>query len=961
MSRALSTLLALLLLLAAALPVAADEAKVAPPAEADAPPVVLETGEIVPGEVIVKFRDEAATAAVAGARGLDVAASVGAAGHGLPSVASTRGRPVDQVLAELRADPAVEYAEPSYRVQLLVDGAVAAVGVNDPMTGDQYSLDRMRVRDAWSLATGSAGIVAVLDTGVQHDHPDLSGRVHAGRDFVNNDLWASDDNGHGTWVAGIIAARPNDGYGIAGISWSGTILPVKIMNSSGTGSTSALISGIIWAADNGANVINMSVGGFPYSQAVQDAVTYAWNKGAVLVGAAGNNNREESFYPASLNHVISVSATQPEDEFSHWSSYGPAVDVSAPGSSVLTTNCISSACPHPEWTAHTYISGTSFATPNVAGVVALIRAKNPAWTPQQVVDRLYATVDDLGYAGWDNRYGRGRVNAYRALGASVAASPRPPGDGLETNNTLAAARVIALGSATWPSIYPAGDVDVHAVDVPRAGRLEVRVTGVVDERGWTWRGSALPVDPIVELFTTGGTLLQRVDAVWQDGTELAQTTVAGPTRILVRVTNYFANGSRTAYSITPTFVDTVPPALAGRTPSPGAGNISYDGAVVTATFNEPVTGVSSSSFKLTDAVGAMHLTVTWDGSANRATLRPSRPLAPEVRHTVWLTNAIRDLAGHALTATSWSFVTGKAVPRIGGLDRFETAAAVSQSTFGANVPVVFLATGQSFPDALASGPAARRAGGPLLLVRSNAIPAATAAELSRLRPGRIVVVGGPGAISDGVVTALRSYTAGSVTRLWGEDRFATAAEVTRAGWSSGSSLVYVATGSNYPDALAAGAIAARNGAPILLVRPDAVPAATADALRALAPSRIVVMGGPGVVSDAVVSELRTHAPDVQRVAGADRYATAVALSAATYAANSVSHVFIATGKSFPDGLAVGPVAGWWKGPLLLVPGSRLPSEVAAELRRLDPTNVVIVGGSGVVTDGVRDAIRALWP
>jgi len=960
-SRALSSVLALLLLLAAALPAAADDAKAAPPLEADAPPVVHETGEVVPGEVIVKFRDESKASEVAGARGLEIAASVGGQGYGLPTVATTRGRPVEQVLAELRADPAVEYAEPSYRVQLLDDGAVAAVGVNDPMIAGQYSLDRMRVRDAWSLSMGGSGVVAVLDTGVQPDHPDLSGRVLPGYDFVNDDANAADDNGHGTWVAGIIAARPNDGYGIAGISWTDSILPVKIMNGSGTGSTSDLIAGIVWAADNGATVINMSVGGFPYSQSVQDAATYAWNKGVVLVGAAGNNNREETFYPASLNNVISVSATQPQDEFSYWSSYGPAIDVSAPGSSVLTTNCIASTCPHSGWGSHTYISGTSFATPNVAGVVALIRARNPSWTPQQVVDQLYATVDDLGYAGWDNRYGRGRVNAYRALGASVAASPRPAGDALETNNTLGAARVIPLGVATWPSIYPAGDVDVHAVDVPRAGRLDVRVTGVVDSRGWTWRGSALPIDPIVELYTTGGTLLARVDAVWQDGTELAQTTVAGPTRILVRVTNYFANGNQTAYSITPTFVDTVAPALTGRTPSPGAGNISYDGAVVTATFNEPVTGVSSSSFRLTDAVGTVPVTVTWDGSANRATLRPDRPLAGEVRHTVWLTDAIRDLAGNALTATSWSFLTGKAVPRIGGTDRFETAAGVSLSTFGPNVPVVFVATGQSFPDALASGPAAHRAGGPLLLVKPNEIPAATAAELARLQPGRIVVVGGPSVVSDGVLGALRSYTAGSVTRQWGSDRFATAAEVSRAGWPSGASLVYVTTGSNYPDALAASAVAGRNGAPILLVRSGDVPTATADALRALAPSRIVVMGGSGVVSDAVVAQLRAHAPDVQRVAGVDRYATAVALSEATYAANSVTHVYVATGKSFPDGLTVGPVAAWWKGPLLLVPGNQLPSGVAAELRRLDPTNVVIVGGSSVVTDGVRDAIRALWP
>jgi len=147
---------------------------------------------------------------------------------------------------------------------------------------------------------------------------------------------------------------------------------------------------------------------------------------------------------------------------------------------------------------------------------------------------------------------------------------------------------------------------------------------------------------------------------------------------------------------------------------------------------------------------------------------------------------------------------------------------------------------------------------------------------------------------------------------------------------------------------------------VLLVTGTTVPAATAAELSRLQPSRIVVMGGTGVVSDGVIAQLRAFAGSVDRVAGADRYGTAVALSAATYAPNSVEYVYIATGSSFPDGLAVGPVAGLVKGPLLLVPGSRVPAEVAAELRRLDPTNVVFVGGTSVITDGVRDAIRAIW-
>ena len=960
MSRALSTVLALLLLLAAVLPVAADEAKAAPPSEADAPLVVHETGEVVPGEVLVKFRDEASAGEVARTHGIEIAASAGAKGQGLPAVASTRGRPVDEVLAELRADPEVEYAEPSYRVQILDDGAVAAVSVNDPKTAGQYSLDRMRVRDAWSLSKGGSGIVAVLDTGVQPDHPDLSGRVLPGRDLVNNDSNAADDNGHGTWVAGIIAAKPNDGYGMAGISWSDKILPVKIMNSSGTGSTSALVSGIIWAADHGATVINMSVGGFPYSQAVQDAATYAWNKGAVLVGAAGNNNREEKFYPASMNHVISVSATQPQDEFSHWSSYGPAVDVSAPGSSVLTTNCTASICPHPEWGSHTYISGTSFATPNVAGVVALIRAKNPTWTPQQVVDRLYATVDDLGYAGWDKRYGRGRVNAYRALGASVAASPRPGGDALETNNTLGAARLIPLGTATRPSIYPAGDVDVFAVDVPRAGRLDVRVTGVVDARDWTWRGSALPVDPIVELYTTAGTLLKRVDAVWQDGTELAQTTVAGPTRILVRITNYFANGNRTAYSITPTYVDTAAPAVSGRSPAAGAVGVTYEAPAVVATFNEPVTGVSASTFVLKNASGsAVAASVTYAASTRRATLKPSFHLAGEAKYTATLTSGIKDPSGNALASTSWTFTTGKTAPRIWGADRYATAAALSTSTFKAGVPVVYIATGGTFPDALAGGPAARMKGGPILLSLSTSIPDATKAELSRLKPAQIVVLGGPGAIADRVVTDLKAYTAGTVSRVWGADRYATAAAISASTFVS-ASVVYVATGEDFPDALGAGAVAAAAKAPLLLVRAGSIPAGTAAELTRLNPSRIVIIGSTGAVSAGVAAALAAHGT-VTRISGSDRYASAAALSAASFPANGPSTVYVATGKVFPDGLTAGPIAGLRNGPLLLVPGTSLPSSVAAELKRLDPTNVVIVGGPGAITDSVRNQIRALWP
>ncbi len=953
MSRALSTVLALLLLAAGTVPAMAADVKAAPP-DADAPPVVATTGEVVPGEVVVKFRDPARASELATARGLAVAAAAGAPATGMPSVVSTAGRAVDAVLADLRADPAVEYAEPSYRVQL-----VAAVSVNDPLTAGQYSLDQMRVRHAWAVEKGGSGVVAVLDTGVMASHPDLSGRVLAGYDFVNDDTNAADDNGHGTWVAGIIAAKPNDGYGIAGITWSDKILPIKIMTREGTGSTSDLINGIRWAADHGATVINMSVGGFPYSQGVQDAVNYAWNKGVVLVGAAGNNNRDEKFYPASMTNVVSVSATQVNDEFSHWSSYGAAVDVSAPGSSVQTTNCtVCTYADHDSWGSHTYISGTSFATPNVAGVVALIRARNPSWTPQQVVDRLINTVDDRGYAGWDKRYGRGRVNAYRALGGTMAQVGLAGGDAAEGNNSLAAARVIPLGSATNPSIYPAGDVDYFAVDIPRAGRLDVRVTGVVDTRAYPWNRSSLKIDPIVELYSTSGTLHKRVDAVWENGTELAQISVSGPKRVIVKVLNYFANGNRTAYSITPKYVDTAAPAVSSRTPAPGATGAAYDGSIV-AKFNEPVTGVSASTFVLRTASGAtVSAAVSYDAANRRATLRPTKPLAGEAKYTASLTAGIKDSTGHALPATSWTFTTGKAVPRLAGADRYATAAALSTSAFSSAVPVVYVATGANFPDALAGGPAARVAGGPILLVEKWAVPDVTAKELSRLKPGRIVVLGGTAAIAAQVLTALDAYTTGSVSRVAGADRYATAASISHAAFAS-ASVVYVATGENYPDALAAGAVAAAARAPLLLVRAGSIPASTLAELKRLDPDRVVIVGSTAAVGTGVAGSLASFGP-VTRVSGSDRYASAAALSAASFAANGPKTVYVATGKAFPDGLTAGPIAGMRNGPLLLVPGTSLPGVVAAELKRLDPTNIVIVGGPNAVSESVRTQIRALW-
>lgn len=302
------------------------------------------------------------------------------------------------------------------------------------------------------------------------------------------------------------------------------------------------------------------------------------------------------------------------------------------------------------------------------------------------------------------------------------------------------------------------------------------------------------------------------------------------------------------------------------------------------------------------------------------------------------------------------------ITRLAGSDRYATAAAISRAQFPAGASTVVVATGGSFPDALAGAPAAARLKAPILLTSSGGLPASTAAELARLRPSRAIVLGGPAVVSDAVVAQLRTYAA-SVERWGGSDRFATAATIARATFAPGVGVAYVATARSFPDALSGGAVAGLRGGPILLTEATSIPATTAAALSALRPGSIVVLGGSTVVSEGVRAALAAYATSgsVTRLAGADRYATSVAISRSAYGAPGSDAAFVATGTTFPDGLAGGPVAALVPGPLLLVAPTRLPAGVAGELQRLTPDRVIILGGSGAVSDGVVRAIDAALP
>lgn len=297
------------------------------------------------------------------------------------------------------------------------------------------------------------------------------------------------------------------------------------------------------------------------------------------------------------------------------------------------------------------------------------------------------------------------------------------------------------------------------------------------------------------------------------------------------------------------------------------------------------------------------------------------------------------------------------VERQFGQDRYATAARVAFRAHPFHgIDAAFVADGMNFPDALSAAAAAGRLAAPVLLTRPTALPAATQNELTGLAPARVLVTGGPGAVSDDVMRRV------GATRLAGPDRFGTAAAVSTL-WAS-APTVYLANGMDFPDALAGAAAAGAADAPVLLTRAETLPEATASALARLKPARIIALGGAAVVSDAVVADAVAAtgvATTVQRLAGATRYDTAVAVSKAAFRGPGVPVVYIASGMSYADALAGAAAGGERGGPVLLTPQSMLPTAVFDEVVRLKPKRIVLLGGPSVVGDGVLARLLTLAP
>ncbi len=653
------------------------------------------------------------------------------------AVAVRPGETPQQAVERLSLTPGVEAASLNYHYQLF-----ATAPPDDPYFPDQWHLSAVGVPEAWEFGEGNGVTLAIIDGGVSAGGADLACHPFRFPYDATNGAPSSEPEpnnpkgSHGTHVAGTALQCSDNGIRTAGMAPAATLLPVKVSDGAHTITSEYLADGIIWAADHGADVINMSLGKICWAEwpvcggndeALNDAIAYAASKDIVIVSASGNSLQDYVSYPASHPAVIAVGATTITQSVARYSNRGSVLDLVAPGGGNVDVDGIlqeSFDYPTDVWGVYSKV-GTSFASPLVAGTAALMLSVNPDLSSSVIREILKATALDLGAPGWDPSYGAGLLQAHAAVTAA---------DSLLTSSL---------------------------------------------------------------------------------------TTIAG-------------------------------------------GPVAVSTAVA-------------------DEVGT---------------------------------------------------ITGVDPERLAGANRYATAVAISAASHAPGTPLVYVTTGMNYPDAISIGPVAALGDAPVLLVMTDDIPGETLTELSRLSPDRIVIIGGPAAVSDAVAARLGVYATQPIERLAGHERDGTATEGSRSFFPTGSAHeVFIATGRSSPDALASGTAATASPGPILLTRATDLPTVVSEELVRLAPDRVVIVGGIDAVSPAVEQTIVALGFPVDRIAGSDRYGTSALLSQRAFQATPVP-TMIATGENYPDALTATAYIGARGGSLLLTRSTDLPAVIAIELERL---------------------------
>ena len=480
----------------------------------------------------------------------------------------------EQAVAALLAHhPHLKFAEVDHKI-------AASFTPNDPYLGSEWHVAKIGAPLAWDSTRGAGVTIAILDTGIDASHPDLSAQVVPGWNFYANNSNTSDPHGHGTWVSGTAGATANNAIGVAAVAGNARIMPIVVADASATAYASTISQGISYAIDHGARVANVSYEGLLTSSSIISAAQYMKSKNGLVVIAAGNCGCNATYSPSTS--MISVSATDSNDQITSFSSYGSYVSVSAPGIGIYTTTVGG---------GYSTAWGTSFASPVVAATVALMMSANPGLANTQIESLLYSTATDLGSSGRDMYYGYGRVNAAAAVQAALGAPTT-------TADTQAPTASISspAASVTVSGLVP---VAVSANDNVGVTKVELRVNGAsvavdtMSPYSFSWDS------------TTAANGMVTLTAVAYDG--------AGNSAASAPVSVNVANGSGTT---TPPPGDSTAPVVTILSPASGSikarGNVSI---TASASDNSGTSGITQTLYidgVLKTSVSGGSLSYAWN-------------------------------------------------------------------------------------------------------------------------------------------------------------------------------------------------------------------------------------------------------------------------------------------------------------------------------------------------------------
>ncbi|MGD6803427.1 S8 family serine peptidase [Rossellomorea vietnamensis] len=833
-----------------------------------------------------------------------------------------KGQEMEGFLKSLQKNEDVVFAEEDHIIKL-------AHTPTDPYYSLQWHHETIESEAAWNLTKGSSDVVvAVIDDGVDTAHPELSDKIVSPYDAVYNTATNSKGD-HGTHVAGTIASSMDNGIGLAGVAPSASIMPIDVFVGDSAYS-SDVIDAIYYAVENGADIINMSLGSDTSSYYYNQAVQYAYNSGVVVIAAAGNDNTSTPSYPASYPNVISVASTNEYDFKSSFSNYGSYIDIAAPGSGIYAT--------YP-YGSYGSMSGTSMASPVVAGVAALILANEPGLTNDQVAQRLYDTADDLGVSGKDSFYGNGRVNARKAVGASMHVAPPEVSEVFDYSTYVSGS--VETGSDTYIEVsnqdgvigsgYPAYESYFYISIPKQPAGTTLFITAAVD-------GTA---SEAVELTVLDGT---APEAPAVDSVSDRDETVTGSAEDGAEV--YVTSGSEVLGS------------SAAESGSFSVSIAKQTAGTELSVYATDAAGNQSQSSTLTvvDETGPAKPSVNPVGDQSTlitGTTEPHTVIYAAI-HSAIVSGTVSDNAGNfSMTInkqTAGTEIEVYAVDEAG--NESETVTVIVEDTKAPNQPVVSPITDQ---DTILKGRAETGALIKVLVDKKEIGTTGTnqagefTVEIPKQKAGTVIEV--TAIDSAGNRSAVTKVTVQDkkpqLQEVIGKTRYSTAVEVSKQGWEK-SNTVFLVNGGAIADGLTATPLASAHDAPILLTQKDQVPAETLAEIKRLGADEVVLVGGTGVVSSEVERNFKNKGYTVSRLGGSTRYETSLFIAKELDKVVDVKEAYLAYGKGEPDALSIAAQSGIKKQPIILVDKKNVPGATYDWLKSEGLAGAYFIGGSAVI-------------